>query len=1069
MPIDQTELLARASIRGLFDPLALVGDGPGKQEALAFLAQRSSERQLGGRWLWVLDLDSRTQGLATLPAKPASLTQFLRKNPPEPDDLIGRMFQRALSARSRSAALAEAKAASGRRRSTLTAEEQVRLFQAVATLVEAKVNARQWMGEDAARTIRRSAAIRERIDAIAVLRPDRLRGRTREHRFLSDFVTRGLDAAQDGAKGKIEVRPVAKGKVPVVIVAGVGGIGKSALLATVTTDLIRRKLANVVSFDFDNPSLRQGQPIAMSLEFSRQLGLAEPAADAALSQSRVELRHVAASMTDIGAYESTRSTLLGVNTRWRDALAGTTALQRPLVLVLDTFEEVLGVSEERLRTISDWVADLVEQVGFTRLSMIISGRAANDITDLPDSALQVAAVLPLGDLGVLAGRAKLRDMFRRRGIEHEDLIASLVATFGSNPLVLEVLARFCEDKTRDEIVMLSAGDGGTGPTADPRLRAEFAQRFLYSRILERLPDERLKPLARPGLVLRRVTPQLIREVLAGPCQLGEVDVPTSQRMLADLKRLAWLVQPGGANDEALHRKELRRLMLPLLLPDPGAKAVLRGAIAWFEGRPDPHERLEALYYRGLDRDALEEVSAETLGQLHGVIGTDVDDLPVALRARIKRSVGNRLSAAELAALSQAEQAQIYSANASILVSEGLESAALEVGRDVFEGLAAPGSSFSPERLQDEDAALWRVQTSNVASAQSRFNTGQFASLAPNSLPLLRHLFRIIAGDAAAPIGRQADLALGHPAYLSALATFAVDREPIRGAFSEFLRDFPGRQKLAEVIGSTLRAPQDGRGATPLALLCCHLIGLDLKEVPGFADAVSASFTRWISPTSQANWRLTVLLAQYGLLKSAEPTADAFPLLSRTLASVLLPLPNSGDQPRWDTVPPPYEATLQLYLDDASLLERAVNGGQWPSEPGQYSQSLIVSMKRLAADVPLRLGFPERGPLNEHIGLALAPELRAPLRHELGTLSLERLRILVGSLSLRAAIWPQELSQQSFTRGAAGRLVPPLAEAVDDSGQWQEVADFLAGEDGITPIIRGMLSVWSHVKGTAPQS
>ena len=64
-----------------------------------------------------------------------------------------------------------------------------------------------------------------------------------------------------------------------------------------------------------------------------------------------------------------------------------------------------------------------------------------------------------------------------------------------------------------------AGD----PVSSKGLNAEMRQAVLYERFLGHIADERVRELAHPGLVLRRVTPELVRSVLAGPCGLGAID------------------------------------------------------------------------------------------------------------------------------------------------------------------------------------------------------------------------------------------------------------------------------------------------------------------------------------------------------------------------------------------------------------------------------------------------------------------------------------------------------------------------------------------------------------------
>src|SRR5262249_60685399 len=52
-----------------------------------------------------------------------------------------------------------------------------------------------------------------------------------------------------------------------------------------------------------------------------------------------------------------------------------------------------------------------------------------------------------------------------------------------------------------------------------RLRAEKIQALLYGRILDHLHADDVRAVAYPGLVVRRITADVIRDVLAEPCGL----------------------------------------------------------------------------------------------------------------------------------------------------------------------------------------------------------------------------------------------------------------------------------------------------------------------------------------------------------------------------------------------------------------------------------------------------------------------------------------------------------------------------------------------------------------------
>jgi len=86
---------------------------------------------------------------------------------------------------------------------------------------------------------------------------------------------------------------------------------------------------------------------------------------------------------------------------------------------------------------------------------------------------------------------------------------------GGNPLLLRIAARLVRKlppKKRSAILQELASER-------VGLDTELVQGVLYDRILQHIRDSKVRKLAHPGLVLRRVTWRLIRDVLAEPCDL----------------------------------------------------------------------------------------------------------------------------------------------------------------------------------------------------------------------------------------------------------------------------------------------------------------------------------------------------------------------------------------------------------------------------------------------------------------------------------------------------------------------------------------------------------------------
>jgi len=109
------------------------------------------------------------------------------------------------------------------------------------------------------------------------------------------------------------------------------------------------------------------------------------------------------------------------------------------------------------------------------------------------------------------------------------------------------------------------------------------QGVLYGRFLDHIGDEDAQKVAHPGLALRRVSIQLIREVLAEPCEL---DASRADKLFTLLAKEVWLVEERGPY--LVHRPELRKVMLKAMQHDKEHAARLRrvheAAARWYEAQ-----------------------------------------------------------------------------------------------------------------------------------------------------------------------------------------------------------------------------------------------------------------------------------------------------------------------------------------------------------------------------------------------------------------------------------------------------------------------------------------------------
>ncbi|MDR7274080.1 hypothetical protein [Catenuloplanes atrovinosus] len=445
--------------------------------------------------------------------------------------------------------------------------------------------------------------------------------------------------------------------VPLLPVVGLGGSGKSTALAAFAEPYLREILRPgstgpvVIVIDFDRVQFRIDAELELSFEVTRQLGNAHPVAAADFSALRYQVRQERAGTAPArytgslaageGAGDATafeRDASLLVRMHELDS--------RVVLLILDTFEEWQrdrpDPSRPRLHDndpearILRWIARLRDTMDLRGLRVILSGRA--DVAIDPagiTGRVTVAEAVCLADLAPGAAA----QLLVAHGVADTQAPA-LVELIGGNPLTLRVAARFfahLSPAERDEFI---AGNAASVRGLDGEMRREV----LYERFLGHIPGPRVRRLAHPGLVLRRVTPDLIRHVLAPHCGLGDVTDDEAAELLERLADEVWLVKRDG--DVLRHLPDVRRAMLHLMTSDPvqaGALAAIhRAAAAWYrEGRDLTGEAaaVEVLYHElMLDGDEIMDAGDARLSTRLVALGDSVADLPAtrAAEARVLR-------------------------------------------------------------------------------------------------------------------------------------------------------------------------------------------------------------------------------------------------------------------------------------------------------------------------------------------------------------------------------------------------------------------------------------------------
>ena len=410
---------------------------------------------------------------------------------------------------------------------------------------------------------------------------------------------------------------------PPVLVRGLGGVGKSALVARYVVGAVETLAAQFAYLNFDDTSLDPRFPASLVTALVRQLAL-----QVAPHQSRLAARLIERARdrlrTGSRATEVQSRSLQFHGGEVADLLADAGRLVdggRPLILVFDTLEEVQRRDQSAMYALASFLGEVRGTMPTAQL--VLAGRAPiPELTTgaqlMPGAQLMAAEIVLEGlerpDAVQLLGR-----LYDRGDVDLEEVVSQV----GTSPLCIRLAAEILKRSSADEAMR------------GLELRRVGVEGELYRRLLGAIPDQNVKRLAHPGLTLRRITPELITEVLAGPCGVTVPDVARARQLFEGLAAEAVLVEHApGDYWTLIHRADVRRMMLARLAAEEPEKVpeIHHGAVRYYAARDDVVARTEELYHRlmlGEDAQTLERHWDQRA--LTGLSGS-IDELPPSSRA-----------------------------------------------------------------------------------------------------------------------------------------------------------------------------------------------------------------------------------------------------------------------------------------------------------------------------------------------------------------------------------------------------------------------------------------------------
>lgn len=502
---------------------------------------------------------------------------------------------------------------------------------------------------------------------------------TRAHRF-EDFeriLKRGFFGRRKEVSQLVEFMAGSAhrgARIEALYLSGEGGMGKSTLLAKAMTDLLERQPDAVfLHFDFDRSDLDPTRTFSLNLELLQQAASFAPSGGVDLVQRRDYIRldlaeqrgsssgrrtrsddHEQVGPVDLAAARSSYSPPRRAGRESYDfesessdsssqsavggAFSWLSNTDRPLVLILDTFEQVEAGGEYFLEAIGRWISQLPYSSGARAVRVVISGRGDAKAMSSRIANLGQSEEIALGELDEKDSIALLQS----DGVSDKSLAQQLRQAFGGNPLVLrlvaDVLARSSPKELDDIIAKARSG-------AMPQ---ELVQGMLYDRILKHVPAI-AEPYAHPGLALPEITPAMIRQVLAPAQGKTRMRAAEANEIFEALASASWLVRREPGRKSISQRPDVRRLTLRLIGSDPKradqVEAVRQRAIDHHMRYRGSRHHAMLLYHQLMgvrDPSELAFLEGRDLSRLMPFLRPHLEDLPEIARNALLSLFSNRL-------------------------------------------------------------------------------------------------------------------------------------------------------------------------------------------------------------------------------------------------------------------------------------------------------------------------------------------------------------------------------------------------------------------------------------------
>jgi len=421
---------------------------------------------------------------------------------------------------------------------------------------------------------------------------------------------------------------------PPLLIQGIGGIGKSTLVSKFILDHNKEKEGKLLPFvyvDFDIPGFSIKEPLTILIEALRQISIQFPQHESLLtniSKRISQMIGVGYKLAEIElpiltSTESSRGFLFDhiENIIQEADLDLDLISESPILVVFDSFEEMQHrASDNELTSFISFISEISQRI--PRIRPVFVGRSEIDET-LQSFKFQKITIT---DFDKESAHALLRNW----GVSEEKTLDLIYENFGGNPLMLRL--------SKDLALK------GDFDNLDPEEIKGKKWEYLVDRILGHIHNDKVRKVAVPGMLLRTVTPNVIKVVLTDPTGLIYLDNEEAEKIFKELKREVSLISKSFDSNTISFRQDLRMVCESTIWEKYPEKSrqVRDNAITYYKKykgqKSQKEQRLfqaEYFFHMLKDEKIPEELDSETYQKLHSYLEQSIIELPPSSKRYIR--------------------------------------------------------------------------------------------------------------------------------------------------------------------------------------------------------------------------------------------------------------------------------------------------------------------------------------------------------------------------------------------------------------------------------------------------